>query len=417
MSNENQSFKSEFLNILSERGFIHQATDMEALDQKMSEGSITAYVGYDMTAPSIHVGNLVSVMMLHWLQKCGHNPIVLLGGGTTRIGDPSGRDETRQMLTDEKIAENMASIRSIFEQFLTFGDNPSDAKLVNNDDWLSTFKYIDFLREIGTHFTINRMLTFDSVKLRLDREQPLTFLEFNYMIMQAYDFMELSKTHGCSLQMGGSDQWGNIVNGIELGRRVNGDQLYGLTTPLITTADGKKMGKSVNGAIWLNEAMLSSYDYWQFWRNTHDGDVGRFLRLYTDLPMDEIRRLEALEGAEINDAKIALANAATAMCRGADAAKTAESTARETFIKGGAGDDLPTFKMDLNASVNIIDAFVEAGLGKSKGEVRRLMKQGGLKLNDTKIETENLVLSSNMLNDGKIKLSAGKKRHALIISE
>jgi tyrosyl-tRNA synthetase len=417
MSNENQTFKSEFLNILSERGFIHQATDMDALDQKMSEGPITAYVGYDMTAPSIHVGNLVSVMMLHWLQKCGHNPIVLLGGATTRIGDPSGRDETRQLLTDEKIAENMTSIRNIFEQFLTFGDKPSEAKIVNNDDWLSGFKYIDFLREIGTHFTINRMLTFDSVKLRLDREQPLTFLEFNYMIMQAYDFLELSKTHNCMLQMGGSDQWGNIVNGIELGRRIGGNQLYGLTTPLITTADGKKMGKSVNGAIWLNEAMLSSYDYWQFWRNTHDGDVGRFLRLYTDLPMDEIKRLEALEGAEINDAKIALANAATGMCRGIDAAKAAEATARETFIKGGAGDDLPTFEMDLTSSINIIDAFVEAGLGKSKGEVRRLMKQGGMKLNDKKVDSEDLILSSDMLDDGKIKLSAGKKRHALIVSK
>ncbi len=416
MSNENQPFKSEFLNILSERGFIHQATDMDALDQKMSEGPITAYVGYDMTAPSIHVGNLVSVMMLHWLQKCGHNPIVLLGGATTRIGDPSGRDETRQLLTDEKIAENMQSIRNIFEQFLTFGDKPAEAKIVNNDDWLSGFKYIDFLREIGTHFTINRMLTFDSVKLRLDREQPLTFLEFNYMIMQAYDFMELSRTHNCSLQMGGSDQWGNIVNGIELGRRISGSQLYGLTTPLITTADGKKMGKSVNGAIWLNEAMLSSYDYWQFWRNTHDGDVGRFLKLYTDLPMDEIKRLEALEGAEINDAKIALANAATSMCRGADAAKAAEATARETFVKGGAGDDLPTFEMDLTTSINIIDAFVEAGLGKSKGEVRRLMKQGGMKLNDKKVESEDLILTSDMLDDGKIKLSAGKKRHALIVS-
>ena len=416
MSNENQTFKSEFLNILSERGFIHQATDMDALDQKMSEGPISAYVGYDMTAPSIHVGNLVSVMMLHWLQKCGHNPIVLLGGATTRIGDPSGRDETRQLLTNEKIAENMQSIRSIFEQFLTFGDKPSDAKIVNNDDWLSGFKYIDFLREIGTHFTINRMLTFDSVKLRLDREQPLTFLEFNYMIMQAYDFMELSRTQDCVLQMGGSDQWGNIVNGIELGRRIGGNQLYGLTTPLITTADGKKMGKSVNGAIWLNDAMLSSYDYWQFWRNTHDGDVGRFLKLYTDLPMDEVRRLEALEGAEINDAKIALANAATSMCRGIDAAKAAEATARETFVKGGAGDDLPTFEMDLNTSINIIDAFVEAGLGKSKGEVRRLMKQGGMKLNDKKVESDELVLSVDMLDDGKIKLSAGKKRHALIVS-
>jgi tyrosyl-tRNA synthetase len=416
MSNENQPFKSEFLNILSERGFIHQATDMDALDQKMSEGPITAYVGYDMTAPSIHVGNLVSVMMLHWLQKCGHNPIVLLGGATTRIGDPSGRDETRQLLTDEKIAENMQSIRNIFEQFLTFGDKPEEAKIVNNDTWLSGFKYIEFLREIGTHFTINRMLTFDSVKLRLDREQPLTFLEFNYMIMQAYDFMELSRTHNCSLQMGGSDQWGNIVNGIELGRRISGNQLYGLTTPLITTADGKKMGKSVNGAIWLNEAMLSSYDYWQFWRNTHDGDVGRFLKLYTDLPMDEIRRLEALEGAEINDAKIALANAATSMCRGMDAAKAAEATARETFVKGGAGEDLPTFKMDLTTSINIIDAFVEAGLGKSKGEVRRLMKQGGMKLNDKKVESEDLILTSDMLDDGKIKLSAGKKRHALIVS-
>lgn len=410
------NFRSEFMNIMSERGFIHQATDADALDNLLAKKSIKAYVGYDMTASSLHVGNLVSIMMLHWLQKCGHTPITLLGGATTRIGDPSGRDETRQMLSDEKIAEHVTSIRGTFEKFLSFGNgHTNDGILVNNDDWLSGFKYIDFLREIGTHFTINRMLTFDSVKLRLEREQPLTFLEFNYMIMQAYDFMELARRHDCMLQMGGSDQWGNIVNGIELARRVDAKQVYGLTTPLITTADGKKMGKSVSGAIWLNEDMLSSYDYWQFWRNTHDADVGKFLRLYTTLPMDEIHRLEALEGSEINTAKTILANEATKLCRGEDAAIAAATTAEKTFKEGGAGDDLPAIEMDLSSSIVVTDAFVATGLAKSKGEARRLIKQGGAKINDEKVAGEDVTLSEDDLSEGRIKLSAGKKRHALII--
>ncbi|WP_020399113.1 tyrosine--tRNA ligase [Kordiimonas gwangyangensis] len=409
--------KSEFLQILTEREFIHQATDLEALDAKMYEGPIAAYIGFDCTARSLHVGSLVQIMMLRWLQKTGHKPIALMGGGTSKIGDPSGRDESRQLMTDEIIADNMAGIRKPFDHMLTFGDGPSDAMMVNNGEWLDSLKYISFLRDIGTHFTINRMLTFDSVKLRLDREQPLTFLEFNYMILQAYDFMELGKRYGCVLQLGGSDQWGNIVNGIELARRVNSQQLFGVTTPLITTADGKKMGKTASGAIWLNEDHLPAYDFWQFWRNTQDADVGKFLRLFTELPMDEVRRLEKLEGAEINEAKIILANEVTALVRGLDAAKAAEATAKETFEKGGAGADLPTVTIasaTLEAGINIVDLFVDAGLGASKGEVRRLIKQGGAKLNDEKVDGEEMTVTAAMLLDGQIKLSAGKKRHALV---
>ncbi|UTW57328.1 tyrosine--tRNA ligase [Kordiimonas sp. SCSIO 12603] len=412
--------KSEFLNILQERGYIHQVTDLEALDKKMSEGPISAYIGFDCTAPSLHVGSLVQIMMLRWLQKTGNKPIVLMGGGTSKIGDPSGRDESRQLMTDEIIQNNLDGIFTVFNQLLEFGDGKTDAKMVNNDDWLSSLSYIPFLREIGPHFTINRMMTFDSVKLRLDREQPLTFLEFNYMILQAYDFMELAKRESVSLQMGGSDQWGNIVNGMELARRMGGGQLFGLTTPLMTTSDGKKMGKTANGAVWLNEAQLPAYDYWQFWRNTTDADVGRFLRLFTELPMDEIARLEALEGREINDAKIILANEATKLCRGLDAAKTAEATAKETFEKGGAGADLPTINVSsdtLNAGINIIDLFVQAGLGSSKGEVRRLIKQGGAKLNDVKVDSEEVTVAAADIADGQIKLSAGKKRHALVKPE
>lgn len=415
------SLKSDFLQILSERDFIHQVTDLEGLDAKMAsaekEGPFSAYIGFDCTGTSLHVGSLVQIMMLRWLQKCGHKPIVLLGGGTTRIGDPSGKDESRKLLTDDDIAENMRGIRTIFDQFLSFGDQPSDAIMVNNAEWLDELEYIDFLREIGTHFTINRMLTFDSVKLRLEREQPLTFLEFNYMILQAYDFMELGKRYDCSLQMGGSDQWGNIVNGMELGRRAAGLSLFGLTTPLITTADGKKMGKTAEGAVWLNEGSLPAYDYWQFWRNTQDADVGKFLRLFTELPLDEVRRLEALAGSEINEAKIVLANEATKMCRGADAAKTANATARETFERGGAGADLPSIVMSGESLANgipVVDLFMDAGLGASKGEVRRLIKQGGAKLNDIKIESAETVVSSEALQSGQIKLSAGKKRHALV---
>jgi len=411
--------KSEFLQILTERGYIHQATDLEALDAKMAEGPISAYVGFDCTASSLHVGNLVSIMMLRRLQQAGHKPIVLLGGGTSRVGDPSGKDESRKLMTDEIIAGNMASIRTIFDQFLTFGDGTSDATMVNNGEWLDKLEYISFLRDVGPHFTINRMLTFDSVKLRLDREQPLTFLEFNYMILQAYDFMELGRRYGCTLQMGGSDQWGNIVNGIELARRIDGREMYGVTTPLITTADGKKMGKTAEGAVWLNEANLPAYNYWQFWRNTHDADVGKFMRLFTDIPMDEVRRLEKLEGAEINDAKVILANAATAMCRGEDAAKAAEATARETFVKGGAGADLPSIDVAaarLADGINIIDLLVEAGLGASKGEVRRLVQQGGAKVNDVKVESIDQTVTAADLADGQVKLSAGKKRHALVKS-
>jgi tyrosyl-tRNA synthetase len=412
--------KSEFLQILTERGYIHQVTDLEGLDEQMSKGPISAYIGFDCTARSLHVGSLVQIMMLRWLQKCGHKPIALMGGGTSKVGDPSGKDESRQMMTTEIIDENMAGIRTIFDQLLTFGEGKTDAVMVNNADWLDSLGYISFLRDIGPHFTINRMMTFDSVKLRLEREQPLTFLEFNYMILQAYDFMELGKRHNCLLQMGGSDQWGNIVNGMELARRVNSQQLYGLTTPLITTADGKKMGKSAEGAIWLNEDHLSGYDFWQFWRNTQDADVGRFLRLFTELPMDEIARLEALQGSEINNAKIILANEVTTLCRGADAAKGAEATAKETFVQGGAGADLPTVNVaadDLDAGINIIDIFIQAGLGNSKGEVRRLIKGGGAKLNDQKVSGEDVSVSAADLTDGRIKLSAGKKRHALVIPE
>ena len=411
------ALKSEFLQILTERGFIHQATDMESLDKKMSKGTISAYIGFDCTASSLHIGSLVQIMMLRWLQKTGHKPIALMGGGTTKIGDPSGRDESRKMLTQDGITANMNSIRTIFENLLSFGDGETDAAMVNNDDWLSGLKYIEFLRDIGPHFTINRMMTFDSVKLRLDREQPLTFLEFNYMILQAYDFMELAKRHNCVLQLGGSDQWGNIVNGIELARRINGHGLYGVTTPLITTADGKKMGKTAAGAVWLNEAQLPAYDFWQFWRNTQDADVGKFMKLFTDLPMDEIAKYEALEGAEINEAKILLANEVTKLCRGTDAAKGAEATAKETFENKGAGSDLPTIEVAtsaLTAGLNIVDLFIEAGLGASKGEVRRLIKQGGAKLNGQKISAEDLTVTVDDLADGQVKLSAGKKRHALV---
>lgn len=414
------NLKSEFLQVLTERDFIHQTTDLEGLDTKMSEGPISAYIGFDCTARSLHVGSLVQIMMLRWLQKTGHKPIVLMGGGTSKIGDPSGRDESRQLMTNEIIDDNMGGIRTIFDKLLHFGTGDSDAIMINNGDWLDHLEYISFLRDVGPHFTINRMMTFDSVKLRLEREQPLTFLEFNYMILQAYDFMELSKRYDCALQMGGSDQWGNIVNGMELARRKTGKHLFGLTTPLITTADGKKMGKTAAGAIWLNEDHLPSYDFWQFWRNTQDADVGKFLRLFTDLPMDEVRRLEALGGAEINDAKVILANEVTKLCRGEDAAKAAEATARETFIKGGAGADLPTVNVDsaaLQVGMNVVDLFIEAGLGSSKSEVRRLIKQGGAKLNDEKVESEEFTVTRDALKDGQIKLSAGKKRHALVRSE
>ena len=398
------TYTSDFLRVLDERGFIHQITDAAALDAAASVGVVTAYVGYDCTAPSLHIGNLVSIMMLRHLQQTGHRPIVLMGGGTTKVGDPSGKDEGRQLLDDARIDANKASIRRIFERFLSF-DGPNAAMMVDNDDWLSGLAYIPFLRDIGRHFSVNRMLTFDSVRLRLDREQPLSFLEFNYMILQAYDFLELSRREGCTLQMGGSDQWGNIVNGTDLIRRVDAKPAFGLTTPLITTADGAKMGKTASGAKWLHEDALPTWDYWQFWRSTHDADVGRFLRLFTDLPLGEIERLEGLAGAEINVAKVALANAATALCRGAEAAAAAAATADATFVGGGAGDDLPSSAVA--GPVSILDALVGLGFAASKGEARRLVAGGGARV-DGEVVGEDAVAGPGA------RISAGKKRHGVL---
>ena len=411
--------KSDFLRTIVERQYMHQCTDLEALDAKAASGTpIVAYIGFDCTAPSLHAGSLVQIMMLHHLQQTGHKPVVLMGGGTTKVGDPSGKEEQRQLLSDEKINENMAGIKEVFKKFLTFGDGPTDAIMVNNDDWLQGIQYIDFLRDYGRHFSVNRMLGFDSVKLRLDREQPLTFLEFNYMILQAYDFLELGRRHDCSLQMGGSDQWGNIVNGVELARRVESRSLYGLTSPLLTTSSGAKMGKTANGAMWLNADMLSAWDYWQFWRNSEDADVGRFLRLFTTLPMDEIARLEALEGAELNDAKKILANEVTKMCHGAEAAAQAAETARKTFEQGGAAEGLPTVEIsssDLGEGIAAFELFRRAGLCQTGGEARRLVKGGGARLNDVSIKTEtDLITMTDCNDDGVIKLSAGKKRHILV---
>lgn len=408
-------FKSDFLQTLSERGHLHQCTDLQALDVKAKAGTITAYIGFDATADSLHVGNLASMMMLRRLQQTGHQPIVLMGGGTTKVGDPSGKDETRQLLSDEKIASNIASIKTIFGNFLSFGNGPRDAVMVNNADWLESLGYISFLREVGRHFTINRMLTFDSVKLRLEREQPLTFLEFNYMIMQGYDFVELSKRHGCTLQMGGSDQWGNIVNGVELGRRMRDAELFGLTTPLIATASGVKMGKTVSGAVWLRADRLTPYDYWQFWRNTDDADVGRFLRLFTDLPLDEITRLEKLRDAEINEAKKILAFEATKMAHGETAALSAAETARTTFEGTGKGDNLPVFEFPKGTEPSVIDALVALKFVASKGEAKRLVEQGGVKLNDHPVVSLTASITERDLDsDGIARLSAGKKRHGLV---
>ena len=411
------AFRSEFLKTLSERGFIHQLTDADALDALAAKGRITAYIGFDATADSLHIGSLVQIMMLHWLQKTGNRPIVLMGGGTTKIGDPSGKDEARQLLTNETIAGNIAGIRKNFASFVKFGDGPTDAILVNNAEWLDELKYIPLLRDVGRHFTINRMLTFDSVKLRLEREQPLTFLEFNYMILQAYDFAELARRHGCALQMGGSDQWGNIVNGIDLGRRTNDFELFGLTTPLITTASGAKMGKTASGAIWLSPDRVSPYDYWQFWRNTEDGDVGRFLKLFTTLPLAEIAKLEALQGAEINEAKKVLAFEATALLHGREAAEQAAETARRTFEQGEAAEGLPTHAIDpakLESGLPLFAALAETGLAASGGEGRRLIKGGGARVNDEAVTDEQRKLTAADLRDGAIKLSAGKKRHVLL---
>ncbi|MBE9553124.1 MAG: tyrosine--tRNA ligase [Proteobacteria bacterium] len=409
---------SKFLKAVTERGFIHQCTDAQALDELASKGPIHAYIGFDATADSLHAGSLVPIMLLRLLQRTGHKPIVLMGGGTTKVGDPSGKDEQRQLLDDARIEANIQGIRRIFENFLTFGDGPTDAVMVNNADWLDDLQYIPFLREYGRHFSVNRMLGFDSVKLRLDREQPLSFLEFNYMVLQAYDFLELSRRNGCVLQMGGSDQWGNIVAGIELTHKCDHKQLYGLTTPLLTTSSGAKMGKTASGAVWLNEERLSAYDYWQYWRNTEDADVGRFLKLFTDLPMDEIARLEALEGADINEAKKILANEATKLCHGAGAAAAAAETAAKTFEQGVIAEDLPSIEVasnDLKAGIPAFELMRRAGLASSNGEARRLIKGGGGRLNDVAIGEETAQVTLADVNaDGVIKLSAGKKRHALV---
>ena len=403
------TYNSDLLRLLDQRGYIHQTTDAFALDALASKEIVPGYIGFDPTAPSLHVGSLVQIMLLRRLQQAGHKPIVLMGGGTGKIGDPSFKDEARKLMTGEVIDANIASIKRIFERFLTFGDGPTDAVMLDNAEWLDALEYIPFLRDVGQHFSINRMLSFDSVKLRLDREQSLSFLEFNYMILQAYDFMELSRRVGCRLQMGGSDQWGNIVNGIELARRMDGTEVFGVTTPLITTADGGKMGKTMSGAVWLHEDQLPAYDYWQFWRNTDDRDVGRFLRLFTDLPLDEIVRLEALEGSEINAAKIALANAATKMCRGADAAALAADTARQTFEEGAAGGDLPSF--NVTGEISLVDALISLGFVTSKKEGRRMIQGGGARVNDEAITDENAIISPR---SGEAKISAGKKKHGLL---
>jgi tyrosyl-tRNA synthetase len=404
------SYTSDLLRLLDERGYIHQVTDAAALDTLANKQVVPGYIGFDPTAPSLHVGSLVQIMLLRRLQQTGHKPIVLMGGGTGKIGDPSFKDEARRMLTLDTIASNVASIKTVFERFLTFGDGPTDAVMLDNAEWLDKLEYIPFLRDVGQHFSINRMLSFDSVKLRLDREQSLSFLEFNYMILQAYDFRELSVRAGCRLQMGGSDQWGNIINGVELSRRMDGTEVFGVTTPLITTADGAKMGKTMAGAVWLNEDQLSAYDYWQFWRNTDDRDVGRFLRLFTDLPLHEIVRLEALEGAEINEAKKALADAATAMCRGEAAAIEAAETARRTFEEGAAGDALPTHAVT-GGSIAAVDALVGLGFAASKGEARRLIKGGGARVDGEKITDE----AQQIAVAAPVRLSAGKKHHGLLL--
>ncbi len=408
-------YTSTLLCTLQERGFIHQLTDAAALDALAAKQIVPAYIGFDATAPSLHVGSLVQIMMLRRLQKAGHKPIVVMGGGTTRVGDPSGKDESRKMLSGEDIAANIASIRTVFERLLTFAPagsegGPTDAVMVDNDTWLSQLSYIEMLRDLGPHFTINRMLTFDSVKLRLDREQPLTFLEFNYMILQAYDFRTLCRSHGCRLQMGGSDQWGNIINGIELTRRMDGVEVFGLTTALLTTADGAKMGKTATGAVWLNEAQLGSYDFWQYWRNCDDRDVGRFLRLFTDLPLDEIARLEALEGSEINLAKIALANAVTALCRGSEAARAAETTAMATFAGHGIGENLPVLALPPQG-ISIIDALVGIGFATSRGEAKRLIAGGGARIDGQAISDEAHHIAPR---GADLRISSGKKKHGIL---
>jgi tyrosyl-tRNA synthetase len=410
-------YTSDFLNILDERGFIHQCSDFVGLDALAAKREVIAYVGYDCTAPSLHVGHLISIMMLHWLQQSGNKPIALMGGGTTRVGDPSGKDETRRILSVGTIEANKDAIKRVFAQFLSFGKRNTDAIMLDNAEWLAPLNYIDFLRDVGRHFSVNRMLTMDSAKLRLERDQELSFIEFNYMLLQAYDFVEQAKRYGCNLQMGGSDQWGNIVTGIDLGRRMGTQQLYALTCPLLTTASGAKMGKTAAGAVWLNEAQLSVYDYWQFWRNTEDGDVGRFLKLFTTLPMGEIAKLEALQGAEINEAKKVLATEATALLHGRDKAEAAARTAQETFEKGATAEGLPTVEIamaELAAGLGVLNAFVKAGLVKSNGEARRQIAGGGLRVNDMAVADEKAALTPKDVTAGVIKLSLGKKRHVLL---
>lgn len=410
------SYKSDFLRELETRGFIHQTSDATALDEIAATRVLTAYIGYDCTAPSLHVGHLMQIMMLRWLQKTGGKPIALMGGGTTRIGDPSFRDEARPLLTDQQIDTNLVGIKAVFSKFLTFGDGERDAVMVNNRDWLDELKYIDFLRDYGRHFSVNRMLSFDSVKTRLEREQNLSFLEFNYMILQAYDFVELNRKYGCELQMGGSDQWGNIVNGIELARRTGGAQVFGLTSPLLTTSSGAKMGKTASGAVWLNADMLSPYDYWQYWRNVEDADITRFLKLFTELPLDEIARLEKLGGAEINEAKKVLATETTAMVHGRAEAEKAAETARTAFEEGAISADLPTIETDqLGGGLGVLSALVQAGLCASTSDARRQIKGGAVRINDQQISDEKMALTpDNLTSEGVVKLSLGKKKHVLL---
>ena len=412
------NLKSDFLKILTERGFIHQCSDTAGLDNLAAKGELIAYVGYDCTAPSLHVGSLISIMMLHWLQQTGGKPIVLMGGGTTQVGDPSGKDETRKILTLEDIEGNKTGMQQAFAKFLAFGSGKTDAVMVDNAEWLSRLNYIAFLRDVGRHFSVNRMLTMDSAKMRLEREQELSFIEFNYMLLQAYDFVELARRYECKLQMGGSDQWGNIVTGIDLGRRMGTPQLYALTCPLLTTASGAKMGKTAAGAIWLNEAQLSAYEYWQFWRNTEDADVERFLKLYTTLPLGEIAKLAALKGADINEAKKTLATEATALLHGRDKAEAAAETARQTFEQRATAEGLPTVelpKADLAGGIGVLSAFVQAGLVKSNGEARRQIQGGGLRVNDQPVVDEKALLTAaDVASDGAIKLSLGKKKHVLL---
>jgi tyrosyl-tRNA synthetase len=410
-------FKSEFMATLAERGFIHQASDESGLDELFSREIVTGYIGFDPTARSLHVGSLMQIMMLHWMQQTGHRPIALMGGGTGMIGDPSFKDEARKLQTPDDIAENLAGIRRSFESYLRFGEGPQDARMVDNADWLLDINYVSFLRDVGRHFSVNRMLSFDSVKLRLDREQSLSFLEFNYMILQAYDFVELSRRYGCRLQLGGSDQWGNIINGIDLGHRMGTPQLYALTSPLLTTSSGAKMGKTANGAVWLNPDMLSPYDFWQYWRNTEDADVGRFLRLYTTMPLNEVARLEALGGSEINEAKKLLANAVTTMLHGEAAASEASETARKTFEEGTLAETLPTLEVDpaeLQGGIGLLSLIVLAGLAASNGEARRSIKGGAVRLNDQPVVDERQTITPDDLSNGVAKLSMGRKKHVLV---